>query len=534
MMLARNNKMMNRMKSYDDNAKQTALMEREGLSAASLRRLSWRRHLAAAKMFGRTFSLDHQDREQRKQKQKREEHKTVLAKWIESSAEVRLLVDGNCKWSRLDSKRGKYGESLIHILLIIQQRQQQKCRQQECLILIVLLSHLFPLLLADVFESAKFKGLNCLHLAIAYGNEQLLNYLLEFDTISGAGKLVDGRVTGSLFRAPSIFANSNSGRTSTTSESVSWRKSFCVYFLAKNRKISDESSLGHLDRMSYWCDQMMHWPTANGNAHLLLTTDDRSSTQSHRRQANPSADGGGGDGGCDGNNRCTVYLGDSPLAWSVSLGKRTMFESLSARGGANLQACDANGHSCLHMLVINNQTGWSRSLIKHGLDPSIENHQGQTAYLMACRYGRAELFDEFLELTAVEFWSYSMIRCSGYPLNQLDSIQDDEAETCRLSESSSSSAVCVILESEQSSNEQKSQLLSSAVVKKLLEEKWRLFARRLFYNDLLLTLLHLFLLSVSIALRPAAADMRQQQLVANSGFAPTIFSRIDRTRLVGI
>lgn len=36
--------------------------------------------------------------------------------------------------------------------------------------------------------------------------------------------------------------------------------------------------------------------------------------------------------------------------------------------------------------------------------------------------GRAEVFREMLELSAKEFWRYSNITCSAYPLNALDTI----------------------------------------------------------------------------------------------------------------
>lgn len=36
--------------------------------------------------------------------------------------------------------------------------------------------------------------------------------------------------------------------------------------------------------------------------------------------------------------------------------------------------------------------------------------------------GRAEVFREMLELSAKEFWRYSNITCSAYPLNALDTL----------------------------------------------------------------------------------------------------------------
>ena len=50
------------------------------------------------------------------------------------------------------------------------------------------------------------------------------------------------------------------------------------------------------------------------------------------------------------------------------------------------------------------------------------NGVGLTPLTLACRLARSEIFREMLELTCVEFWRYSNITCSAYPLNALDTI----------------------------------------------------------------------------------------------------------------
>lgn len=52
----------------------------------------------------------------------------------------------------------------------------------------------------------------------------------------------------------------------------------------------------------------------------------------------------------------------------------------------------------------------------------IVNKAGLTPLTLACKLGRAEVFREMLELSAKEFWRYSNITCSAYPLNALDTI----------------------------------------------------------------------------------------------------------------
>lgn len=55
----------------------------------------------------------------------------------------------------------------------------------------------------------------------------------------------------------------------------------------------------------------------------------------------------------------------------------------------------------------------------------IMNEAGLTPLTLACKLGRAEVFREMLELSAKEFWRYSNITCSGYPLNALDTLLPD-------------------------------------------------------------------------------------------------------------
>ena len=55
----------------------------------------------------------------------------------------------------------------------------------------------------------------------------------------------------------------------------------------------------------------------------------------------------------------------------------------------------------------------------------LSNDQGLTCLTLACKLGRDELFKDMLELSCKEFWRYSNICCSAYPLGALDSILPD-------------------------------------------------------------------------------------------------------------
>lgn len=66
--------------------------------------------------------------------------------------------------------------------------------------------------------------------------------------------------------------------------------------------------------------------------------------------------------------------------------------------------------------------------LRHPKQPAkngILNYAGLTPLTLACKLGRAEVFREMLELSSREFWRYSNITCSGYPLNALDTLLPD-------------------------------------------------------------------------------------------------------------
>jgi len=53
----------------------------------------------------------------------------------------------------------------------------------------------------------------------------------------------------------------------------------------------------------------------------------------------------------------------------------------------------------------------------------ITNNAELTCLTLSCQLGRDCLFKEMLELSCTEFWRYSNICCSAYPLGALDSIR---------------------------------------------------------------------------------------------------------------
>lgn len=124
--------------------------------------------------------------------------------------------------------------------------------------------------------------------------------------------------------------------------------------------------------------------------------------------------------------------------------------------------------------------------------------------------GRAEVFKEMLELSAREFWRYSNITCSAYPLNALDTISPDGSTSkIRLPRtifvkskskffSDWQSALFIILDG---TKQEHLDMLDGGIIQKLLEEKWDTFAQRQFNKRLLILFVHLFFLSCSVQLR---------------------------------
>ena len=64
--------------------------------------------------------------------------------------------------------------------------------------------------------------------------------------------------------------------------------------------------------------------------------------------------------------------------------------------------------------------------LRHPRNPAqdgIVNEAGFTPLTLACQLARSVIFKEMMEITCIEFWRYSNITCSAYPLNALDTIR---------------------------------------------------------------------------------------------------------------
>ena len=147
------------------------------------------------------------------------------------------------------------------------------------------------------------------------------------------------------------------------------------------------------------------------------------------------------------------------------------------------------------MVVVWDRMGMFAYALRHPLksaNPEVPNHAQLTSLTLSCKLGRDVLFKEMLELSCKEFWRYSNVCCSGYPLGALDSIRPS-------GETNWGSAIMLILAG---TKEEHLNMLEGGIIAKLLEEKWTTFAMMMFYKKFAKLTLHLICLSVALYERP--------------------------------
>ncbi|XP_035451901.2 uncharacterized protein LOC118277284 [Spodoptera frugiperda] len=193
-----------------------------------------------------------------------------------------------------------------------------------------------------------------------------------------------------------------------------------------------------------------------------------------------------------------AYLGEYPLAWAACCANEGVY-NLLCDSGADPDAQDSFGNMILHMVVVCDKLDMFGYALRHPKVPASNgrmNLAGFTPLTLACQLGRASVFREMLELSAKEFWRYSNITCSAYPLNALDTLLPDGRTNWN-------SALFIILNG---TKQEHLNMLDGGIIQRLLEEKWKTFARNKFLKRLLILMLHLLLLSLSVYLRHSSAE----------------------------
>ncbi|XP_063833518.1 uncharacterized protein LOC135082656 [Ostrinia nubilalis] len=193
-----------------------------------------------------------------------------------------------------------------------------------------------------------------------------------------------------------------------------------------------------------------------------------------------------------------AYLGEYPLAWAACCANEAVY-NLLLDSGADPDAQDSFGNMILHMVVVCDKLDMFGYALRHPKVPASNgrmNKAGFTPLTLACQLGRASVFREMLELSAREFWRYSNITCSAYPLNALDTLLPD-------GKTNWNSALFIILNG---TKQEHLNMLDGGIIQRLLEEKWKTFARKKFLKRLMILMLHLLLLSVSVYLRHSSGE----------------------------
>ncbi|XP_050466504.1 uncharacterized protein LOC126859345 isoform X3 [Cataglyphis hispanica] len=193
-----------------------------------------------------------------------------------------------------------------------------------------------------------------------------------------------------------------------------------------------------------------------------------------------------------------AYLGEYPLAWAACCANESVY-NLLLDSGADPDEQDSFGNMILHMVVVGDKLDMFGYALRHPKLPArngIVNAAGLTPLTLACQLGRAEVFREMLELSAREFWRYSNITCSAYPLNALDTLLPDGRTNWN-------SALFIILNG---TKEEHLDMLDGGIIQRLLEEKWKTFARLQFLKRLIILVFHLASLSLAVYFRPADMD----------------------------
>ncbi len=291
--------------------------------------------------------------------------------------------------------RGALGESLLHILIICDTLVHTRIAR--------ILLKCFPRVAIDKIEGEEYLGATGLHLAIAYGNDELAQVIIE------CGVDIHTRAIG-------------------------------TFFLPRDQ---------------------------------LLRPRPKKET----------------------NYEGLAYLGEYHLAWAACTDNETIYNLLLEKG-ANPDAQDIFGNMVLHMVVVTNRMGMFGYALRHPLhsaNPEIPNNAGLTSLTLSCKLGRDDLFKEMLELSCKEFWRYSNICCSAYPLGALDSIRPNGSTNW-------GSAMMIILAG---TKEEHLNMLEGGIIAKLLEEKWTTFAQGLFVKKLATCIVHLLCLSIALYRRPA-------------------------------
>ncbi|CAF1123494.1 unnamed protein product [Adineta ricciae] len=193
-----------------------------------------------------------------------------------------------------------------------------------------------------------------------------------------------------------------------------------------------------------------------------------------------------------------AYYGEYPLAFAAAFGHIEIYDYLIEHGAdPNMQ--DTYGNTVLHMLVIRDEMTMFKHAIRHSTKKArtdVRNNSDLTPLTLAAKLGRKQLFLECIELSHVEIWRYSNIKCCTYPLRGIDTITDG-------GEIDWNSSLLSIVSGK---TENHLDMLDNMVIERLLNDKWSSFAQASFVRQLVLLCLHSIALTTAVCLRNPKDD----------------------------
>jgi len=193
------------------------------------------------------------------------------------------------------------------------------------------------------------------------------------------------------------------------------------------------------------------------------------------------------------NYKGLIYWGEHPLAFAACANHKKIF-NLLIKEGANIYCQDYNGNNILHLMVIHNNKDMFNEAYEKGGKELLEmkNKQLLTPLTLAAQLANKDMLDHIMELRRSMEWVFGDVWCAKYPLTDVDTINSKDGNI------NVKSVLNIIMDA--SSRTHLSML--DGLLYQLLHEKWKMYAKRLFYQRFFLFIIYLCFFISAVVLRP--------------------------------
>ncbi|XP_060516744.1 transient receptor potential cation channel subfamily V member 5 [Cylas formicarius] len=186
-----------------------------------------------------------------------------------------------------------------------------------------------------------------------------------------------------------------------------------------------------------------------------------------------------------------VYWGEYPLSFAACLGQEESFRLTLAKG-ADPNAQDTNGNTVLHLLVIYQKLDTFDTAYEVGASLSVRNVLNLTPLTLAAKLARIDIFFHIMNLEREIYWQIGSITCAAYPLSQIDTIDEETGQICKIS------ALNLVVFGDKDEHLE----LMDGVLIDLLNAKWNTFVKFKFYRQFFTFAFYFALSLVAFTLRP--------------------------------